>query len=235
VSGTKCHLCLRTLKGLWTISFCFLAGLTRCRTREQAADRRSLKKNGATPAESQSPLSTLTYAGFWQLRSEPGPNSYRLTAVHPRRSPVRFGSAEHRRQILRCQVDVRQRTSPTKVGIGKRVPGAGSINAEEVLCGWDGVTTNLANSGRALGSALHGMRIASCDFIFAPARSSAVQDRSMSADDAVDLLRLASSTQQAAARRIETDQLLNGFSSPRTVGISSETVGWIGTAHCRIG
>jgi hypothetical protein len=26
-----------------------------------------------------------------------------------------------------------------------------------------------------------------------------------------------------------------GFRSPRTVGISSETVGWIGTAHCRIG
>src|SRR3546814_10707504 len=26
-----------------------------------------------------------------------------------------------------------------------------------------------------------------------------------------------------------------GFRSPRTVGISSETVGWIGTAHCNVG
>jgi hypothetical protein len=26
-----------------------------------------------------------------------------------------------------------------------------------------------------------------------------------------------------------------GFRSPRTVGISSETVGWIGTAHCKVG
>src|SRR5213593_4126411 len=32
----------------------------------------SLKRNGATPSESQRPLSTLTYVGSRQLRSEPG-------------------------------------------------------------------------------------------------------------------------------------------------------------------
>ena len=40
------------------------------------------------------------------------------------------------------------------------------------------VTTNPAKSGRASGSALHGMRTVSCDFIFGTVRSSAVQDRS---------------------------------------------------------
>ncbi|MDF2809953.1 MAG: hypothetical protein K0S56_984 [Microvirga sp.] len=35
--------------------------------------------------------------------------------------------------------------------------------------------------------------------------------------------------------RTGTDQALSGFSSPRTVGISSETVGWTGTAHCSVG
>src|SRR5438445_9350464 len=54
----------------------------------------------------------------------------------------------------------------------------GSIFAEKALYGSHAVTTNPAKSGRALGSALRGMRTASCDFIFGRVRSSAVQDRS---------------------------------------------------------
>ena len=43
-----------------------------------------------------------------------------------------------------------------------------------------------------------------------------------------------------ASRRISATQIGAadqgvGFRSPRSVGISSETVGWIGTAHCRTG
>src|SRR6516225_1168653 len=54
----------------------------------------------------------------------------------------------------------------------------GSIFAEKALYGSDVVTTKPAKSGRALGSALRGMRTDSCDFTFGAVRSSAVQDRS---------------------------------------------------------
>ena len=54
----------------------------------------------------------------------------------------------------------------------------GSIFAEKALYGSDVVTTKPAKSGRALGSALRGMRTGSCDFTFGAVRSSAVQDRS---------------------------------------------------------
>src|SRR5271170_4249559 len=60
----------------------------------------------------------------------------------------------------------------------------GSIFAEKALYGSDAVTTNPAKSDRASGSAFRGMRTASCDFIFATVRSSAVQDRSISVDGA---------------------------------------------------
>src|SRR5205807_7374780 len=54
----------------------------------------------------------------------------------------------------------------------------GSIFAEKVLYGSRAAITNPAKSGRASGSALHGMRTVSCDFIFGTVCSSAVQDRS---------------------------------------------------------
>ena len=51
------------------------------------------------------------------------------------------------------------------------------IFAEMALYGSEAVITNPAKSGRASGSASHGMRTGSCDFIFGAVRSSAVQHR----------------------------------------------------------
>ena len=61
---------------------------------------------------------------------------------------------------------------------GLIVGSMGSIFAEKALYGSAATTTNPARSDRASGSAFHGMRAASCDFIFGTVRSSAVQDRS---------------------------------------------------------
>ena len=61
---------------------------------------------------------------------------------------------------------------------GSIVRSTGSIFAEKALYGSRTVTTNPARSGRASGSAFHGMQTASCDSTSAAVHSSAVQGRS---------------------------------------------------------
>jgi hypothetical protein len=68
-----------------------------------------------------------------------------------------------------------QEGSPRHCGL--IIGSMGSICAEKARYGSEAAITNLAKSGRALGSASRGMLTGSCDFIFGAARSSAVQDR----------------------------------------------------------